>query len=97
MKANALKVTVKARQGTDLKKLSRFDGPLSNPCGLIGPNIANSVLSGNGKSEVLLNDLRLAMDTQSGVEAIMDNFALYDSKTGKSLLLFLIAKYVEEL
>ena len=95
MATKEIKVIVVARQGADLANLSRHDGPLARPCETIGPSIAKAVLSGQGKAEISLLNLKIAMDTQSGVEAIMDNFELYDPKSKAPLLQFLIAKYLK--
>lgn len=95
MAAKELRVIVVARQGADLSRLSRSDGPLAVPCGVIGASIAKAVMSGEGKAEIPLLDLKIAMDTQSGVEAIMDNFELYDSKTKAPLLHLLITQYLK--
>ncbi|CAD7720403.1 hypothetical protein LMG31886_01350 [Xanthomonas hydrangeae] len=40
-------------------------------------------------------NLKIAIDTQSGVEAILDNFELYDPKTQKPLFWYLVAAYLE--
>jgi hypothetical protein len=95
MTEKELKVIVVARQGADLADLSRHDGPLAAPCGTIGPSVAKAVLSGQGKAEISLLNLKIAMDTQSGVEAIMDNFELYDRKTRAPLLHLLIAQHLK--
>ena len=84
-------VTVIARTGVDLIDLARYDGPLAVPCGTVGPSIARAVLEGNGKAKVSMLNLKIAIDTQYGVESILDNFELYDSKNGKPLLWSLVA------
>ncbi len=91
-----MEVIILARPGIDLTDLSRNDGPLKVPCGNIGPSIAKAVLAGNGQAKVSLLDIKLAIDTQYGVESIMDNFELYDSKTKKPLLDFLVAAYLKQ-
>ncbi|MDL5364161.1 hypothetical protein QSH18_00915 [Xanthomonas sp. NCPPB 2654] len=85
------KVTALARLGVDLHNLAKSDGPLAKPCGTVGPSIARKVLAGDGQAEISILDLKIATDTQSGVEAILDNFELYDPKTKTPLFGSLIA------
>jgi hypothetical protein len=95
MKAKEDKVTVVARQGIDLHILVQHDGPLAGPCGSIGPSIARVVLEGKGRAEVSMAKLKIAMDTQAGVEGILDNFELYDSRTQTPLIWSLITAYLK--
>lgn len=95
MNAQEPKVTAVARKGIDLHNLARHDGPLANPCGAIGPSIAREVLDGNGKAEISMLDLKIAIDTQDGVKSILDNFELYDPKSQTPLIWFLISAHLK--
>lgn len=90
-------VIASARLGVDLDNLTKSNGPLSSPCGSAGPSIANSVKEGNGKANVKLSFLKIAMETQDGVAAILDNFELTDSKTKKPMISVLIGDYLSGL
>lgn len=83
-------IRVVAREGIDLEELSQASGPLLTECGTAGPSIAQRVRDGNGVAEIKLSLLALAVDTQSGIEAIFDNFAVYESKTKAPLILSLL-------
>jgi hypothetical protein len=85
MKNTQRLVRVMARDGIDLSPLSESMGPISAACGTAGPSIARQVLAGNGKAEIPLSLILLATDTQSGVEAIFDNFQLSDPQTAAPL------------
>lgn len=83
-------VIVVARDKENLLILSEPSGPLAVPCGTAGPSIAKQVLEGNGKANIPMEILKLAIDTQYGLESIHANFELYDPKTQKPLLWSLI-------
>ncbi|OBP13369.1 hypothetical protein A5320_18835 [Rheinheimera sp. SA_1] len=87
-------VTVVARHGVDLDKLSERNGPMYVSCGSIGPTIAQAVKEGKGKANFSLMNLKIAMDNQSGVEMVFDNFEVLDSKSLKPLVLSLIAEHL---
>ncbi|MDD2468466.1 MAG: hypothetical protein PHI97_31175 [Desulfobulbus sp.] len=87
-------VIIVARTGVDLDKLSASTGPMSAPCGPIGPSIARAVKEGGGKANFSLLNLKIAMDSQSGVEMIFDNFELIDSKSLTPLVFSLIAEHL---
>lgn len=91
MSTKDFKVTAVARPGVDLHNLAKSDGPLANPCGAVGPSIARAVLAGDGQADISMLNLKIATDTQSGVEAILDNFELYDPKTNTPLFWSLVA------
>ncbi|MCQ8130424.1 hypothetical protein [Methylomonas rivi] len=91
MNTKEFEVIVIARKGIDLVNLARHDGPLAIPCGTVGPSVAKAVLEGKGKAKVSMLNLKIAIDTQYGVESILDNFELYDSTTRKPLLWSLVA------
>ncbi|MCC8468620.1 hypothetical protein [Xanthomonas phaseoli] len=95
MREKEARVTVVARPGVDLHDLAKAYGPLGIPCGTVGPSIARDVLAGDGQAEISMLNLKIAIDTQSGVEAILDNFELYDPKTQKPLFWYLVAAYLE--
>lgn len=90
-------VTISPRLGVDLDNLTDSDGPLSVPCGSAGTSIARKVKEGNGKANIQLSLLKIAMDNQDGVEAILDNFELTDSKTLKPMLFILIDSYLKDI
>ncbi|WP_428239503.1 hypothetical protein [Gynuella sp.] len=93
MSSDRKTVVVTPRTGVDLDILSSSKGPLHIPCGNIGPLIARSVKDGGGKAYISLSDLKIATDTQSGVEAIFDHFELTDKNTLKPLIHHLIGQY----
>lgn len=95
MSINGPEVTVIARIGVNLSDLARCDGPLAVPCGTIGPSIAREVLKGKGQARVPMLRLKMAIDTQCGVESILDNFELYDHNNGQPLLLSLVTAYLD--
>lgn len=94
MNLNVETVIINARLGIDLDKLSSPIGPMYASCGVIGPSIARAVRDGNGTAYFALLDLKIAMDNQSGVEMVFDNFELLDSISLKPLVFSLIAKYL---
>jgi hypothetical protein len=85
-------VVVVAREGVDLVKLSGSEGPMSVPCGTIGPSIAKRVLQEGGTALIPAGDIRLAIDTCAGVNALLDSFHLLDDRTRRPLLLQLLLK-----
>lgn len=87
-------VHVRARPGTDLAKLCSNDSPMKLPCGAIGPLIAKNVLDGKGQALVPMRDIKMAIDTADGVNALLDNFDLTDPHT-QSPLLFALIRYLE--
>lgn len=95
MNTKEVKVAVVVREGVDLNNLARHDGPLAHPCGTLGPYIAKAVLHGNGKAEISLLNIQAAIDTQEGVESILDNFQLYDTATKHPLVWSLVAAYLK--
>lgn len=86
MKNPDRKVLVVAREGVDLVKLSGSESPLSVPCGIIGRMISRQVLDGGGKALIRAGDIKMAIDTTDGVNAIHDNFNLLDERTHEPLL-----------
>ncbi|HAD04173.1 MAG: hypothetical protein A2X84_08670 [Desulfuromonadaceae bacterium GWC2_58_13] len=80
-------VHVMVRPGVDLSKLCSSDSPM---CGSIGRLIAKAVLDGNGQALVRLKDIRMAIDTTDGVNALLDNFDLTDPLTQSPLLFALL-------
>lgn len=95
MSMKEAKVTIRARPGVDLHNLAKFDGPLGAPCGTVGPSIAREVLAGEGQAEFSMLNLKIAIDTQGGVEAVLDNFELYDPKTKAPLFWSLVTAYLK--
>lgn len=91
MNTKNITVTIVARRGTDLHNLAKHDGPLLVPCGTVGVYIARAVLAGGGKAEIEMSYLKIATDTQDGVEGIFDNFELYDTKTKYPLFWTLVS------
>ncbi len=83
-------VLVRVREGVNLPLLASNKSPLENPCGAIGPMIAEYVLKGNGVAMVDAGDLKMAFDTNDGVNAIMDCFDLEDPTTNNPLLFELL-------
>lgn len=71
-------VHVKARPHADLVKLSGDNSPMELPCGGVGPQIAKKVLNGNGQALIPIHQIRMAIDTDDGVNAIFDKFVLTD-------------------
>jgi hypothetical protein len=88
-------VLVMARSGADLDKLSSSDSPMKLPCENVGRLIAQAVLDGNGKALIPMHHIRIAIDTNDGVHAILDNFDLTDPHT-KSPLLFALLMNLED-
>lgn len=82
---------VVARGGIDLNTLAENTGPISAACGTVGLSIASRVLAGKGKVDIPLSLILMATDTQSGVEAIFDNFELFDPRTAEPLF-YVLAK-----
>lgn len=76
-------VQVEARRNADLQNLPTVHG-------VIVKNIAKKVLDGNGIALVPIEDIQLAIDTQDGVNTILDNFDLTDPDTQYPLLWVLI-------
>ncbi len=83
-------VLVVAREGADLESLAGPKSSLKNPCGNIGRIIAERVLDGRGKASMPAGDIKMAVDTTSGVNAILDNFDLFDERTQQPLLFHLL-------
>jgi len=83
-------VIVTARDGVDLEELSGAMSSISVACGTAGPSIARQIIEGGGVAEVSLSLIRVATDTQSGVEAIFDNFVLSNSRGGRPLVYSLL-------
>jgi hypothetical protein len=94
MKTSQILVRVTARVGVNLKELAGDMSPISVACGSAGPSIARQIISGDGMADVPLSLIQLATDTQDGVEAIFDNFALSDPRTAKPLFNLLIKAYL---
>jgi len=78
-------VLVVARNIENLDKLSSRDGPLV-VFGTIATSIARKVKEGNGTAIIPSKDLKIILDTQDAVNAIFDNFDLYDAKTNSPLI-----------
>ena len=91
MDTKEITVTAVARPGADLRNLAEHDGPLLVPCGTVGSSIARAVLSGGGQAEISLLNLKIATQTQDGVEGIFDNFQLYDTETRAPLFWSLVS------
>lgn len=79
------KVLVIARKPENLDKLSSLEGPLVI-FGTIATSIARKVKEGNGKAVISSKDLKITLDTQDAVNAIFDNFDLYDLETKNPLV-----------
>ena len=79
-------VLVVARASADLVKLAGSESPMKVPCGNIGPIIAKKVLDGGGKAQIRATDIKRSIDNSEGLHAILDNFDLFDERTGESLL-----------
>jgi hypothetical protein len=79
-------VLVVARDGADLVKLSSSGSPMSVPCGLMGPIIATKVRDAGGQALISVGDIRVAIDTTDGLNAVLDNFDLLDERTRGPLL-----------
>lgn len=92
MKTNQRLVRVTAREGADLEELAGVGSSILADCGTAGPSIARKIISGSGVAEVPLSVIKLATDTQSGVEAIFDNFVLSDLRTAEPLFHSLVRK-----
>ncbi|MBW3512220.1 MULTISPECIES: hypothetical protein [unclassified Janthinobacterium] len=90
MSNKKLMVIVTPRPHANLELLSRIDGPLSVPCGVIGPSLARQVLAGNGRVVIPASHLRTAFDTQDGVNALLDNFDFAAERTQAPLLFELL-------
>lgn len=86
-------VLVEAREGADLVNLSSSGSPMIVPCGVVGKMIAMKVLEGGGKALIRASDIKISVDTADGVNAILDNFDLFDERTQEPLLHFLLKNY----
>lgn len=75
-------VIVTARDGVDIEELAQSMNSIESACGTVGSSIARQIIEGNGKAVVKLSLIRSATDTQSGVEAIFDNFILTELRGG---------------
>ena len=96
MKSKNKLVRVTAREGADLEELSGSMSSISGACGTAGPSIARQIIEGGGVAEVSFTLIRLATDTQSGVEAIFDNFVLSDSRTHSPLVHSLLIEHMPD-
>jgi hypothetical protein len=85
-------VLVVARPGADLVKLSSYPSLMEGPCGQVGPMIATKVLQGKGSALVPRSHIRIATDTTDGVNAILDNFDLFDPDSQRPLLFDLLLR-----
>lgn len=90
MSDKKLMVIVTPRPHANLELLSRSDGPLCVPCGVIGTSLARQVLAGNGRVVIPASFLRPAFDTQDGVNALFDNFEFTAERTQSPLLFELL-------
>jgi hypothetical protein len=95
MKIEEPVVIVIARPDVNLSNLAEYEGPLAVPCGIVGPSIAREVLEGEGRAQISISKLKIAIDTQDGVESILDNFELRDPKSGKPFLWSLVTEYLK--
>ncbi|GAB4056971.1 hypothetical protein [Uliginosibacterium sediminicola] len=84
------KILVVARDKANLVKLSSRDSPMIVQCGTIGRTIAQKVLDGGGKAVVLASEIKMAIDTTDGANAIQDNFDLFENRTKEPLLHYLL-------
>lgn len=85
MSVKEREVLVVARNVENLDKLSSREGPLVI-FGTIATSIARKVKEGNGTAIIPSKDLKIILDTQDAVNAIFDNFDLYDAKTKSPLI-----------
>lgn len=83
-------VIVIARTTADPALLAGQPSPLDNACGAMGRSIAEKVRAGGGKARVPVRDIRIAIDTTDGVNALTDNFDLIDEQSQSPLLHALI-------
>ncbi len=93
MDLNTQMVRVRPRDTVDmarLEELAQSGNPISVLCGVAGPSIARQIIEGGGSAEIKLSVIRLAIDTQDGVEAIFDHFVLEEPKSRAPLVHWLL-------
>ena len=84
-------ILASARESANLEELAKHGSPILGACGTAGPSIARQIIEGGGRAEIPLNLVRMATDTQDGIEAIFDNFILEEKDSGKPLVHSLIS------
>lgn len=85
MPAKDRDVLVVARTHANLDELSNPRGPLLN-FSSAATSMAKKVKEGNGRAVIPSSHLRMILDIQAAVNAIFDNFELYDAKTQSPLI-----------
>src|SRR5256885_14478956 len=80
MAAEETTVTLIVRPGIDLQRSEGLKTMLKTVCGSVSGMIFTAVMDGNGKADIRISYLKMAMDTQDGVEAIMDHFEILDTQ-----------------
>lgn len=93
MKSTDRMVLVVARASADLAQLAGDGSRMKVPCGSIGPIIAKKVLDGGGQAQVRAADIKMSIDNEEGLHAVLDNFDLFDGRTREPLLNFLLKKF----
>lgn len=84
---NEVKVLVAIREGFDAEALSTL---VAVRCGGCGSSIARAVIAGNGKAVVPLSLVKFAVDTSDSATFFFDHFELFELKTSRPLVYFLI-------
>jgi len=79
-------IKASARESANLEELAKAGSSIEIPCGTAGPSIARQIIKGGGSAEISLSLVRMATDTQDGVEAIFDNFILEEKGSGRPLV-----------
>lgn len=79
-------VTLMVRPGIGLQRSEGLKARLKVVGGSVGSMIFTAVMDGNGKAEIRVSHLKIAMDTQDGVEAIMDHFEILDTRSQRPFI-----------
>ncbi len=88
-KSNDIQLIVFARDLDNLRNNQNLIERLFVVCGTIGSFVAKRVIENNGNTQIALSKLRMGFDTQSGAEALFDNFKISVAETGEPLINFL--------
>ncbi|KFJ11023.1 hypothetical protein DR66_2264 [Delftia acidovorans] len=88
-------VTLIVRPGIDLQRSEGLKTRLNVVCGSVGGTIFTAVMDGNGKADIRISCLKMAMDTQDGVEAIMDHFEILATKSQRPFIWVLLSEFLK--
>ncbi|ABX35736.1 hypothetical protein Daci_3098 [Delftia acidovorans SPH-1] len=95
MAAEETTVTLIVRPGIDLQRSEGLKTMLKTVCGSVSGMIFTAVMDGNGKADIRISYLKMAMDTQDGVEAIMDHFEILDTQSQRPFIWVLLSEFIK--